>query len=136
MNKWKIFERSSKWAQSRFSSFFRLVTVKHWSWHVVLILPSIFFFCIPDFRPQGTFFNAAAKRIELEKQDWSHFEALSRAYDTFLLLTSPPPPNFFTRVSLWFHSPNLLAVRRNYATCIKRVGLKQNVYLFFVDLLA
>ena len=39
-----------------------------------------YFFCIPNFRPPGTFSNAAAKRIELEQWDWSHFEALFKGF--------------------------------------------------------
>ena len=41
ISKWKLFERSFKWAQSRFSSFFRLVTAIRWSWHGISNKPSI-----------------------------------------------------------------------------------------------
>ena len=39
-----------------------------------------YFFCNPRFRPPGTLFNTAAKRIELQQRDWSQLKALSKGF--------------------------------------------------------
>ena len=85
ISKWKLIQRSLKWAQSRCSSFIRLDAVQHWSWHVVLDMTKNFIFWQSDFWPPCTVFNAVAKRIELEQWDLSYVEALSKGFHYLFL---------------------------------------------------